>query len=157
MKIHCRRVLRRGRSIHPVYLFPCESLIEVYTIASHTFKANHALSMTSFVHACISRSWVSYHMPNPPFPPCRSSQYTHLPNVHAFTPPNPLLPLLYLPPSAPSSRTRHLIQSLILLHLGRVFPMDVLDHLHELRAGGVAELLVGGAEDLVEDGEELGG
>jgi len=35
--------------------------------------------------------------------------------------------------------------------------MDVLDHLNELRAGGVAELLVGGAEDLVEDGEELGG
>jgi hypothetical protein len=35
--------------------------------------------------------------------------------------------------------------------------MDVLHHLHELRAGGVAELLVGGAEDLIEDGEELGG
>lgn len=35
--------------------------------------------------------------------------------------------------------------------------MDVLHHLHELRAGSVAELLVGGAEDLIEDGEELGG
>lgn len=35
--------------------------------------------------------------------------------------------------------------------------MDVLHHLHELRARGVAELLVGGAKDLVEDREELGG
>lgn len=35
--------------------------------------------------------------------------------------------------------------------------MDVLHHLDKLRAGGVAELLIGRAEDLVEDGEELGG
>lgn len=35
--------------------------------------------------------------------------------------------------------------------------MHVLHHLGELRACGIAELLVGGAEDVVEDGEELRG
>lgn len=35
--------------------------------------------------------------------------------------------------------------------------MHILDHLDKLRAGGIAELLVGRAEDVVEDGEELWG